>query len=225
MTKAAKGPTSNRLTSKQWAEAEALWESGLVTYEDLRKRFGLAQSSFERHFKRKNIIKGAKAIATRKKVDEKLEAEAVDEAAVLAARIRETKEQHYTMANNLGKLIWSEVLEAKRDKKPVAVALNNIKALREAVASLAIVRAEKWSVLGLDRPDAVDPDELPELVISELTAEQIEKLRSRDEIDIDDLEGLDALDGPPNQSLVQVEDDSDIDDDDDDDENDIIEEG
>lgn len=195
-----KAPTAKRLTPKQWAEAEALWESGFVTYEDLRKKFGLAQSSFERHFKKKGIVKGAKAAATKKKVEEKLEAAAIDEATVLAARIRETKEQHYTMANNLGKLIWSEILEAKRNNQPVAVAMNNIKTLREAIASLAVVRAEKWSVLGLDKPDAVDPDELPELVISELTAEQIEELRRRDESELDD------LDASPNQNAVQTDD-------------------
>lgn len=215
MTKAAtKAPTAKRLTPKQWAEAEALWESGAVTYEDLRKKFGLAQSSFERHFKKKGIVKGAKAAATKKKVEEKLEAAAIDEATVLAARIRETKEQHYTMANNIGKLIWSEILEAKRNSHPIAVAMNNIKTLREAAASLAIVRAEKWSVLGLDKPDAVDPDELPELVISELTAEQIEELRRRDEADLDDLESA------PNQNAVQPDEEGA--DPDEDDENDIV---
>jgi DNA-binding transcriptional ArsR family regulator len=175
------------MTAKQWAEAEALWESGAVTYEDLIKKFGLAQSSFERHFKKKGVVKGAKAAAIKAKVDEKLAEAAIDEAAVVAARIRETKEQHYTMSSNLSKLAYHEILQAKKEGRAVATALNNLKALDAAMNVLKKSREERWTILGLDRPDAVDPDELPELVISELSPEQIDELRRRDEADIEDM--------------------------------------
>ena len=51
---------------------------------------------------------------------------------------------------------------------------------------LTKARMERYAVLGLDKDDYVDEDGLPELVISELTAAQIEELRNRDE------EGLEA---------------------------------
>jgi len=200
VTAAAPKTTKNRLTVKQWAEAEALWESGSVTYEDLMKKFGLAQSSFERHFKKRGIVKGSKAAAIKEKIDEKLAAAAIDEATIIAARIKETKEQHYTMSANLSKLAYAEILQAKKDGQPVAVAMNNLKALDKAMDVLAKARAERYTILGLDRPDAVNPDELPELVISELTAEQIEELRKRDEAD------LDAMPAGANQNVVQDED-------------------
>ena len=199
MTTAAKTP-KKRLTAKQWAEAEALWESGSVTYEDLMKKFGLAQSSFERHFKKRHIVKGAKAAAVRAKVDERLAAAAIDEAAIIAARIKETKESHYTMANNLSKLAYAEILQAKKDGNPVSVAINNLKALDKAMDVLKKAREERWVVLGLDRPDAVDPEELPELVVSELTPEQIDELRRRDEADLEEV-------GSPNQSAADDSDD------------------
>lgn len=189
VTTAAVKPTRKRLTRKQWAEIEALWESGAVIYEDLVKKFGLNQSSFERHFKKRGIVKGAKAEATKKKVEEKLAQAAIDEATVIAARIKETKEQHYTMSSNLSKLAWAEILQAKKDLQPVAVAMNNLKALDKAMDILKKAREERWAILGLDRPDAVDPEELPELIISELTAEQIEELRRRDESELEDLPG------------------------------------
>ncbi len=175
------------LTPKQWAEAEALWESGQVIYEDLVTKFGRSRSTFERHFKKRGLVKGAKAAATKKKVEEVLEKTAIDEATVIAARIKETKEQHYTMAQGLAKLTWAEILQTKKDGAPVAVALNNLKALDAAMNVLKKAREERWAVLGLDRPDAVDPDELPELVISELSAEQIKELRDRDITELDDL--------------------------------------
>jgi hypothetical protein len=186
VTKTAAKPKARILTAKQWREAEAMWESGDFIYDDLVKKFGKSVSTFERHFKKNGIVKGAKAAATKKKVEEKLAAAAVDEAAVMAVRIRETKEEHYKMASALAKLTWNEILKTKQDGVPVAVALNNIKTLHAAMDVLHKARIERWAVLGLDRPDAVDPDELPELVIAELTDEQIKELRDRDDALLED---------------------------------------
>jgi hypothetical protein len=176
-----------RLTPAQWAEVEAQWAAGTVTYEDLVAKYGCAMSTFERHFKKHHIAKGAAVAATRKAVEDKLVAASIDEATILAARIKETKEQHYTMASNLGKLIWKELLDAKAAGSPMASVINNLKALDLAAAGLKKVREERWAVLGLDRPDAVDPDEVPELQITELTADQIQALRDRDHNEMDDV--------------------------------------
>jgi hypothetical protein len=181
------GTTKKRLTLKEWAEIEALWESGTVTLEDLEKQYGPAPSTLTRHFKKNKIEKGSRAAATKKAVGEKLAAVAVDDAVVLAARVRETKEQHYTMAANLAKLTWNAILEAKKNMVPVATAMNDLKALDTAMNVLKKAREERWAVLGLDRPDAVDPDELPDLHVAELTDEQIEELRSRDTAELDEL--------------------------------------
>lgn len=205
------------LTLKQWAEAEALWESGTVIYDDLVKKFGCSISTFERHFKKKGIVKGAKAAATKKKVEERLAAAAVDEAALVAARIRETKETHYKMASGLAQLAFNEILQAKKDGKPVAVALNNLKAIDAAMNVVRKAREDRYAVLGLDRPDAVDPDELPELLITELTAEQIQELRDRDHSELDDV--LEAAKAAPD-GANDDEGDEDIEDGDD-----VVEEG
>ena len=205
------------LTLKQWAEAEALWESGTVIYEDLVKKFGCSISTFERHFKKNGIVKGAKAAAAKKKVEERLAAAAVDEATLIAARIRETKESHYKMASGLAQLAFNEILQAKKDLLPVATALNNLKALDAAMTVIKKAGEERYKVLGLDRPDAVDPDELPELLITELTAEQIKELRDRDLTELDEL----AAAGKPAQADASDDDgDEDIEDG-----NDVVEEG
>lgn len=204
-----------RLTPAQWAEVEAQWAAGTVTYEDLVSKYGCAMSTFERHFKKRGITKGAGAAATRKAVEDKLVAASIDEATILAARIKETKEQHYTMASNLGKLIWNELLEAKKAGSPMAAALNNLKALDLAATGLKKVREERWAILGLDRPDAVDPDEVPELQITELTAEEIQALRDRDHNEMDDISPAKAT----------ADSDDDTDDESGDDTDDVVEEG
>jgi hypothetical protein len=180
-----------RLTPKQWAEAEALWESGEVTLEDLAARFGKHRSAFSAHFKAKGIEKGKKKEEHKAAVKEEVTKAAIDDATVLAARIKETKEEHYKMAAGLAKLSWNEILLAKSEGRAVSTALNNLKALDAAMTVLKKAREERWAVLGLDRDDAMDEDGLPDLVISELTAEQIEALRERDEDDDLKLPGTD----------------------------------
>lgn len=174
------GKKSKRLTPKQWAEAEALWASGEVTLGQLATKFGITEQSLHRHMKAKGIEKGANADKHAKKVAEAVTAAAVDDATVLAARIRETKEEHYKMSSAIAKLAWQEILTAKQNGSPVAVAVNNLKALDSAMNVMTKARMERWAVLGLDRADYVDEEGLPELLISELTAEQIQELRDRD---------------------------------------------
>lgn len=174
-----------RLTPKQWGEIEALWEAGDVTLDDLAKRYGKPRSTFSRHFDKHKIVKGSAADENKTAVKEEVKKVAIDEATVLAGRIRETKEEHYKMAAGIAKLTWGEILKAKQDGQPVAVAMNNLKALESAMNVLTKARNERWAVLGLDKESYVDEEGLPELLISELTAEQIEEMRNRDESDID----------------------------------------
>lgn len=191
------------LTARQWREAEAMWKSGDFTYEDLVKKFGKFKSTFERHFKKNKIKKGENADATKRQVEEKLAAAAVNEATVTAVRIRETKEDHYKMASAIAKLTWNEILKTKQDGVPIAIAMNNIKTLDVAMGVLSKARTERWAVLGLDRPDAVDPDELPELIISELTDAQVKELRDRDVTEMDDARATqEAAQGTPDSDIV-----------------------
>ena len=178
--------TPSRLTPRQWAEAEALWEAGEVTLDDLAAKFSRDRSAFVRYFKKHGITKGSKAAERKEEVKEAVAAAAIDEATVLASRIRETKEDHYKMSSALAKLVWAEVLTAKKDSRPFAAIKDNLKALDNAMNVLMKARQERFAILGLDKDDYVDEDGLPELVISELTAAQIEELRNRDE------EGLEA---------------------------------
>lgn len=183
-TPAVKTPT--RMTPRQWAEAEALWEAGEVTLDDLATRFDKDRSAFVRYFKKHGIVKGSRAAARKEEVKEAVAAAGIDEATVLANRIRETKEDHYKMSSALAKLVWAEVLTAKKDEKPFSAIKDNLKALDNAMNVLMKARMERFAILGLNKDDYVDEDGLPELVISELTAAQIEELRNRDE------EGLEA---------------------------------
>ena len=185
-----------RLTPKQWAEAEALWESGEITYEGLAKRFGKDKRVFWEHFKRRGIVKGAKSAEHKARVAAEVTKAAQEEAALLAARIRETKEFHYNVNDKLSKLVWAEILQARQNNEPVATRFNNLKALELAVSTLKKLREDRFVLLGIDKEEHVDEDSLPTLIIEELTQEQIEELRNRDfnpgvsDLDMPNLEDL-----------------------------------
>lgn len=177
----------NRLTPRQWASVEAAYMAGTMTQQRLAEKFGVSKRAIQRHMTNKKIVAGGKAEEHREAVINEIGKSQIDDAQVLAARIRETKEEHYKMVAGLGKLTWAEVLKAKSDGAPISVAMNNLKALNEAIKNIKMVREEKWAVLGLDKDTFIDEDGLPALVISELTAEQVEALRNRDHTEFDEL--------------------------------------
>lgn len=184
---AVEGKKKRRLTPKQWAEAEALYESGEMTQTEIARKFDITPQSVFTHMKGKGLVAGSKAQEHKKRVAEEVTKAAIDDATIHAGRIRETKEEHYKMSAGIAKLAWSEILKAKSEGAPVSVAMNNLKALDAAMNVLTKARMERWAVLGLDRDVDLDEDGLPELLISELTAEQIEELRQRDFSEFEEL--------------------------------------
>ena len=188
--KPEKPKRKGKLSEREWAEATALWEQGAVTYGQLAEKFDRHEQSFVQYFRRRGIKKGSARAKTMAKVESVVEKQLVNDAAIIAARIKETKEEHYKMASGLAKLTWGEILKAKQDGVPVGTAINNLKALESAMNVLKKAREERYAVLGLDRPDAIDENDVPELVISELTADQIEALRARSFRELNELEAV-----------------------------------
>lgn len=191
-----------RLTTRQWAEAEALYSLGDASLAALAKKFGVQLQTVFQHMKRKGVKRGSKAEEHHKRVVEDVQKAAITDASVMAARIKETKEDHYKMAAGLAKLTWNEILKTKQDGVPVAAAMNNLKALDSAMSVLKKAREERYAVLGLDREDFVDEDGLPELVISELTADQVEQLRATRDDSFDDLP-TDPIQGGDDDVVVE----------------------
>ncbi|MFW6855375.1 hypothetical protein ACODYM_29210 [Burkholderia gladioli] len=203
-----------RLTPRQWAEAEALWAAGDITLRGLIEKYGLQKSAFVRHFQKIGLKKGEKADEIRDAAQDAIKKAAEEEAALLRQRILETKEEHYKMAAGIAKLTWAEIVRAKSEGIAFGAVQGNIKALELAMNALKKAREERYACLGLDKDDYVDEDELPELVIAELTDEQIAALRERDRLmeqelglDDDDDEAGDAQRAAGDNGVVESDDD------------------
>lgn len=185
---------------KQWAEMEALWALGEITRDEIAKKLDVTPTAVTMHMKKVGVVRGSKAEEHRKRITEEVTEAAVSDATIHAQRIKETKDAHYQMSSNLAKLAYAEILTARSSGSPLSVATSNLKALDAAATVIAKMRIERWAVLGLDRPDAVDTNELPSLVIEELTADQIEDLRNRD---FNSFEEIDIPDGELSEEAVQ----------------------
>jgi AraC-like DNA-binding protein len=175
----AKTDKRKHLTMRQWAEVEALWESGDMKLTDLMAKFGVSKSTLSRHFKVRGVKRASRAAEVKDAVAKANAKAAAMEASLLTERIKETKEQHYSMARNLTMITWKEVMDCRNRGDALSTILPNLKSLEAAAKVLTTCRNERYVVLGLDRPDAVDVQTIPELVISELTANQVEALQNR----------------------------------------------
>lgn len=163
-----------------WAEAEALWASGDVTLVELAKKVGVSTTSVSLHMKKRGVTKGEKAKEHSERISKRVAEDVLGESTVVSSRIKETKDEHYKMAKGLARLVWNEVVQAQAKGGSYGASQANFKALEIASNTLAKLRQERWAVLGLDKPDAVDATQLPELVIEELTADQVQELQARD---------------------------------------------
>ncbi len=177
-----KRKTATVLTPAQWAEAEALWRSGEVTLEDLARRFDIRRETLSRHFARNKVVKGSEAAEHARHVADKLREKALGDRMVIVDRIRETKESHYKWSDALAKLAMQALVTAQKKGMPLSTTLNDLKAVHRAAAIVQIARNERWAVLGLDK-DVVDEDSLPDLIIHELTPEQIKAMQEAHDAD------------------------------------------
>lgn len=172
-------PRTKSGTASQWAEAEAIWANGDATAEELGKRLGKSVDTIRRHMVDKKIKKGQAKEEQAEAIRKALAAQQVAAATVVTTRIAETKEDHYKMSAAMAKLAWAEILTAREGKLPLASVEKNLKAIEAAMKILTMARSERYAVLGLNDKDGDDPNDIPELVISELTDERALQLQNR----------------------------------------------
>lgn len=193
------------LTASQKAQAIELWRSGEVTLDDLARKFKKNRDTFSNLFKREGVEKGSAKKELERRVQEKVQEDLANDAVVLANRIRETKEEHYKMAAGIAKLVWFTITKARQDNKPIASVGYDLKALKVAAETLRITREDRYAVLGISPDDDGEEKPLPDLVVQELTAEDIRKmqrdtfLKAADDLDVDpsDLGDSDLLTDHP----------------------------
>ena len=193
--------TFRRLTSAQKAEAIALWRAGTHTVDDLATKFKKDRTTLLALFKKEGAVKGEHQAETQKRVQEEVEKAIVDDAVVIAQRIRETKEEGYKLNAGIAKLTSHIIGECRRANKPIGTVMNDIKTLKMWAETVRITREERFVILGINDDDANEDRPLPDLVVQELTAEDIKKMHSQQVVEIDGLEDIE-MEGLGDEELV-----------------------
>jgi hypothetical protein len=166
------------LKPSQWAEAEALWESGEVTLKDLAERFGRDTTVISRHMTLNNVQHGARAEEYSRLIREKIAAELAGDPGENAKRIKAMKEDALKFMDATEKLAWNELVEVKRKGLPMQTIFPNLRAIRELVTIFTSTRTEKWQLMNvIEFESRVEKEDIPELLISELTSDDIERMR------------------------------------------------
>lgn len=166
------------LKPSQIAEMEALWESGEVTLGYLSERFDRDQATISRHMSLKGIARGSKAEEYSRLVREKIAEELAEKPAENARRIKKMKDDHLNYNEVLNRLGFNELALAREHKRPMQSILPNVRALKELASLFALTRSESWALLGvIEFEQNNEKDDVPELLISELTSKDIEQMR------------------------------------------------
>jgi hypothetical protein len=174
---------TKRLTPAQWDEARSLYELGDVTMQDLSSKFGISVSAISQKFKTDKVERGSR----RKEVAEKATEKAVEKTAeeILSfgqrrkQRIEETKERIYRTSDMIHKLADREMVEANKKGEPIASRAANLKALRLAAAIIESTHKSRAAILEMETD--IDELMLPEIIIRDLSDDEIARLQNKDE--------------------------------------------
>ncbi len=162
-----------KLSSGAWAEVEGLWQSGEATLAELSETFGPSARALQNRFAKVGITKGEKAAALATAVRQEVELASPDQ---LVERAKDIRERSYLNALTVENLVMAQLQLAEHDPSLVLRAGAAIKMLSLAAASLERLHTLKKSALGLDRDSGI-ADELPQIVIRDLTDEEMTSMR------------------------------------------------
>lgn len=195
--KVARRKTSRKgkqLNEAEKVEAIELWKAGSTTLDELAEKFDRSRLTFLRLFNAEGVAKGESKGNYEKKIKEAVEAASVGDIELIATRAKETKDEHYKMASGLSKLAWSLIVEAKRENRKFNLIAGDLKALKYAADVMKTTREERYAVLGLNEKESKDDDDIGDLVVREITEEEIKEQAKNhvgdDDLGVDDMEDV-----------------------------------
>jgi hypothetical protein len=199
---------SKSLTEKQKAEACALYQAGELTLDQLATRYGRTSRAMSAMFAKAGVKKGEKRAEVHAAVTQQVNQQIAGDANVIAGKIRETKDSHYAAAKVIAGLIQKQLVSAQQKGQPFATVQNEIKTLKLAAEALATLREERFVILGIADGEKDDIDDLPDLGIHEMTADQILEMQQRQDdsgLDMGDTSEAMAI-APDGDDVIDIED-------------------
>lgn len=176
------GHKQAKLTPAQWSEIILLWKQGDTTLHALSARYKISVRRLQEKFKSVGAKKG-ELIARQAKAQE---AAILLEPSELAKRIFDTKNETYMQLTTMRRVTVKMVLDTLREGKRVGTIQADIKAMKDAVATVELCREGAYRILGIHKEEAGD-ETLPDLTIRGLTQDEIVDLQQTEVEDADTL--------------------------------------
>ncbi|MFK5596352.1 hypothetical protein ACFZ8E_05025 [Methylobacterium sp. HMF5984] len=167
-----------RLADNEWAEAEALWSSGAATLPELSHQFGITERGLQARFARRGIEKGESAKALAAQVVARVQRENEVQVDALTERALAIRETTFSRADKIERMIVDRLDAAAADPAQTYAAAAAVKMLGNAAAALERLHTLKRNALGITDDD-MNSDEVPVLVIRNLTKSQIMEMRQK----------------------------------------------
>lgn len=195
-----KDTSKARLTPAEWAIIEEMWASGAVTLDQLAEQFLCNPTFLSRELSKRGVKKGVKSKELAAAATERVRETLIDVHAEKIKRIADTKSEHYTFAQTLAKLTYQIVANAIKERRQLSSVRDDIRTLKDAITTIAIARDERFRVLGLDKDQDLG-DEVPTLIVREMTGAEITAIRGRHEVEM----GLDVSDAELKDFVEKIE--------------------
>lgn len=176
------------LNSARQAEAIAFWKSGTATLEELSVKFKVNKSTLSRLFKKNGAEKNETKDATTKIAESAVTAAIINDSIIFAQRVKETKEEHYKIATMITRIISSKVANTQKEGKSHTSIAGDVKTLQQAAMALKILREERYATLGISTDDVSDDRPMPDLIVQELTVEDIQQMSRENMVQDDDFD-------------------------------------
>lgn len=165
-----------RLDGKEWREAEILWASGEWTLKQISDKYGPGIQAIYQHMRKRGVEKNSMRDEFQEVADEEIRNTVKQETDQLMKEALDSKKITVRASVALQKMIMQSIKKARDEEKGVATVHGEIKAIQDAIKAIG----EGWNnvskSLGLDKDDG-NLDELPELVVSTLTKQDIAEIR------------------------------------------------
>lgn len=162
------------------AEIRALWESGEYTLGELAERYSRNRDSLSRYFSQRGIIKGAKAEEFAIAVNKRIMDELMGDAGETVKKVKALKSDYLAKIDVAKKIANNEIAATQRKGLPLSAALPSLRTIKEYIGILTVCRSEEYDLLGVIEFEArVEHDDLPELIVTELTVGDIEDMRRK----------------------------------------------
>jgi hypothetical protein len=166
-----------RLSPTEAAEAMARWRTGAETLEEIAGAYGVSTRALQYKFRQAGAAKGEAIVEDARRIERETIEEAFGDQPDRLQRGKRARQSSLDLAERIERAASSILTEIEATPSTAGSYAGGLRALSLAAQLVERTFAIKSSALGL-LPGDLDPEELPQIIIRDLTEEELEAIRA-----------------------------------------------